>query len=987
MVDAAPQISPSSAETDRSAGAAQAERVAELLSALSLDEKIQLLHQYQPGLERLGLDPYRTGSEGLHGVAWLGTATTFPQPVGLAVTWDPAFLAEVGEVVSTELRAKHAADPTVSLNIWAPVVNTLRHPLWGRTEEGFSEDPDLTAALATGYATGLRGCHAEIWKTVPTLKHFLAYGNETDRATTSSHLPPQALREYELPAFESPIASGVIGAVMPGYNLINGRPNHVSGELLTELRARAPHSIAVVSDAQAPSNVVDGERYYPDHTASHAALVRAGIDSFTDNDSNAALTVERVTAALEAGFLVDDDIDRAVRRLLDLRSRTGELTGDDPFGIGADAIDTDGHRALAREAAARGVVVLANDGGALPLRSSRRIAVVGPFADHIVHDWYSGTPPYLSTLAGALAERYPEASVTVADGADRIALRSLTHDRVLGVTADGQALTAGALTADDASLLDVTDWGDGVLTIRSVRTGRLLTGASWIISPTSDRVGGWVAQESFRSHRHDDGSVSYQHIGSGKWLRVQRGSMLLVADGGLATAERFSIQVLRSGVEHVAETARAADVTIVAVGNDPHLLGRETEDRPSLELPTRLRELWLAALANADEAILAIASSYPYALGADAAGASAVVWSSHGGQEHGHGLVDVLSGDREPVGRLAQTWWDSTEAAGDLLEYDVVGAAMTYRYSPERPQFALGHGLTYSRVVYEGIELSAGSADSPEPTLQHTPAREATFGAGQEITAIVTVRNAGDREAHELVALYAEAPLLAVPAPRIRLAAWTRVVLAPGESRDVSLPVPLGTLAVWDVGAEAPGASEVTPGAFRVQPGTYRIASGSSAAELSVGALLTVRGDEPRARRVAQLQAHGFHASNRVVTSDRSREAGSSVEVLPSSPSGWARYDNLDLSALHGIRLEVSTRELPAWGPSTVQLDVRRSADDRWVPLTGVLTIAPTDRYSWAWAGATLADDPRLEELLAAPVDLRVTLGGAARLAAIRMER
>ena len=987
MVDAAPQLYSSNVGFEAELPArAQAERVAELLGDLTLDEKIQLLHQYQPALGRLGLDAFRTGSEGLHGVAWLGTATTFPQPVGLAATWDPAFLAEVGEVVSTELRAKHAADPTVSLNIWAPVVNTLRHPLWGRTEEGFSEDPDLTAALATGYATGLRGCHAEIWKTVPTLKHFLAYGNETDRATTSSHLPPQALREYELPAFEAPISSGVIGAVMPGYNLINGRPNHVSGELLSELRARAPQSITVVSDAQAPSNVVDGERYYPDHTTASAALVRAGIDSFTDNDSNAALTVERVTAALEAGLLLESDIDGAVRRLLELRARTGELTGEDPFGIDADAIDTPGHRALAREAAARGVVVLANDGGALPLRVNRRIAVVGPFADHIVHDWYSGTPPYLSTLAGALAERYPEASVTVADGADRITLRSLTHDRVLGVTADGQALTVTAVAADDASLLDVTDWGDGVLTIRSVQTGLLLTGASWIIAPTSGRVGGWVAEESFRAHRHADGALSYQHIGSGKWLRVQRGSMLLVAEGGFSTAERFSLHVHRSGVEHVAEAARGADVTIVAVGNDPHLLGRETEDRTSLELPARFRELWLVALEHAEQAILAIASSYPYALGADAAGAGAVVWSSHGGQEHGHGLVDVLSGDREPVGRLAQTWWESTEAAGDLLEYDVVGAAMTYRYSPERPQYAIGHGLTYSRVVYEGVRLSAASTDAPEPTLLHTPAREArSFDA--PVTAVVTVRNAGDRDAHELVALYAEAPVLAVPAPRLRLVAWTRVVLAPGKSREVSLPIALGTLAVWDVGAAVAEPSPVTPGAFRVQPGNYRIAAGASAADLPVGATLEVRGEEPRARRVSVLQAHGFHAAHRAVTSDRSREAGSSIEVVPTAPSGWARYDNLDLAGLRSVFVEVATRELPAWGPSTVQVSVKPASGEHWTPLTHALTTAPGNRYSWTLAEAILASDPALEALLAGPVDLRVTLGGAARIAAIRLER
>ena len=249
---------------------------AAILGALTLDEKIALLHQHSPAVQRLGLRAFHTGTEALHGLSWLGVATVFPQPVGLAATWDPAFLQEVGDAVATEVRAKHAVDPSVSLNVWAPVVNTLRHPLWGRTEEGYSEDPDLTAALAIGYCTGLRGDDPVVWKTVPTLKHFLGYGNETDRAATSSHLPPQALREYELPAFQGPLDSGVVGAVMPAYNLVNGRPCHVSGELLGELRRHAPHSIAVVSDAQAPSNLVDGEFYFDDHVHAHAAALRAG---------------------------------------------------------------------------------------------------------------------------------------------------------------------------------------------------------------------------------------------------------------------------------------------------------------------------------------------------------------------------------------------------------------------------------------------------------------------------------------------------------------------------------------------------------------------------------------------------------------------------------------------------------------------------------------------------------------------------------------
>ena len=212
-------------------------RAAAVLALLTLDEKIAMLHQAAPAVERLGLAPFRTGTEALHGVSWLGTATVFPQPVGLAAAWDEDLLTRVGDAVATEVRAKHAADPTVSLNVWAPVVNPLRHPLWGRGEEGFSEDPHLTAELATAYARGLRGTHPTVWKTVPTLKHFLGYSNEVDRSVTRSHLPPQALREYELPAYRGAVASGAVGAVMPSYNLVNGRPNHVARELLDDCGA------------------------------------------------------------------------------------------------------------------------------------------------------------------------------------------------------------------------------------------------------------------------------------------------------------------------------------------------------------------------------------------------------------------------------------------------------------------------------------------------------------------------------------------------------------------------------------------------------------------------------------------------------------------------------------------------------------------------------------------------------------------------------
>ncbi|MFV0428498.1 MAG: glycoside hydrolase family 3 protein, partial [Arachnia sp.] len=293
------------------------------LAKLTLEECLTLLHQQVPALPEHGLNAFRTGSEALHGVAWLGTASAFPQPVGLAATWDPELITEVGQAVSTELRAKHAADPAhVSLNCWAPVVNPLRHPLWGRNEEGYSEDPHVTAECATAYAAGLRGTHPVFWKTVPTLKHLLAYNNETDRSTSSSNLPPRVLYEYDLPPFTGPIAAGAVGGVMAAYNLVNGRPAHISKELFAAVRAHNPDLLAV-SDAHAPSNLTGSERAFATSCESHAAAVAAGLDSFTDHDSDASGTLSALRTALANGLLTENAVRRAARRVLRARALTG----------------------------------------------------------------------------------------------------------------------------------------------------------------------------------------------------------------------------------------------------------------------------------------------------------------------------------------------------------------------------------------------------------------------------------------------------------------------------------------------------------------------------------------------------------------------------------------------------------------------------------------------------------------------------------------
>lgn len=805
-----------------------AERSRDLLDRLSAEERIAMLHQAMPAVERLGLRSFHTGCEALHGLAWVGVATVFPQPVGLAATWDPELVTRVGDLVATEVRAKRASGADVDLNVWAPVVNTLRHPAWGRNEEGYSEDPHYTGQLGAAYSRGLRGDHPRVWKTVPSLKHFLAYSNETDRSATSSEMSPRTLHEEELPAFRPAIEQKVAGSMMLAYNRVNGVPAHTQPELVAEARSWSDESIAVVSDAGAPSFLVSIQRAQPDKVHGAAALVRSGMDSFTDDGPDPTPSLEAVRGALAQGLLTEEDVDAAVLRLLEMRLRTGEFDGeDDPYAaIGADEIDTPAARELAREATARQVVLLRNDDGILPLSEPASVAVIGPLADVVLTDWYSGTPPYAVGIAQGVRDRYPTATVEVATGADTVALRAPSG--FVAASADGALVDAVADARADASLFDVTDWGDGILTLRSRASGLLLTGGAWPMRADAERVGGWVVQESFRRHLHEDGSWSLLHLGSGRWVRVVRDVGLLVAEGvTLDDAARFEVETVTSGSDEVARAAAAADVVLVAVGNDPHLSGRETVDRAHLLLPAAVTDLWQTAHAANPRAVLTIVSSFPYVL-ADAADAATVVWSSHAGQELGHGLLDVLSGDREPTGRLAQSWPAHPAQAGDLFDYDTRRQQATYRHQPAPYAFAFGHGLGYGDVVYDAIEVDAVLVAAPAPTRRH-PALDPR-GDERVVTAAVTLANRSARAVEELVQVYALAPELPIAASRRLLLGYARVRVEPGETRTVKIRFAVERLAVWD--GEA----------LRVQSGDYRVAAGPSADVLTVDSRLTVTG-------------------------------------------------------------------------------------------------------------------------------------------------
>ncbi|MFE6756856.1 glycoside hydrolase family 3 C-terminal domain-containing protein [Streptomyces sp. NPDC057684] len=912
-------------------------RVDDLLSRLTLDERIALLHQFTPGVERVGLAAFRTGQEALHGVAWMGPATVFPQSVGLGATWNDDLVRRIGDAVSAEVRAMRERDDRIGLNVWAPTVNLLRHPLWGRNEEGYSEDPHLTAAIATAYTRGLRGTHPTYWRTAPVLKHWLAHNNETLRDTSNSSVRPRVLHEYDLKAFRAPVEAGAVAGVMPAYNLVNGRPNHVSPYLREQLRTWTGQELLVCSDAGAPSNLVDSEHYFDTHEEATAAALVAGVDSFTDHGTDSSTITGRIRRALDQGLISESDIDTAVRRQLDVRLRLGEFEDRDPLE-GAAAFNTAEHRALAQEAAEQAVVLLKND-DLLPLPDTAHIALVGLLADECKTDWYSGTLIHRSTPLDGLRERFGTEHVTFAEGVDRVRLRcdagwlhvpeSDADASVRGAEgALDPALLAGrtdlpplTTATESGTELALVDWGNDVLTLRAPDGRYLSVAEDGFVRASAEQPGGWVVQETYTLERHGDANL-LRHTGTGRYVAVTADGVKVAEQGTV-----FEVEYVERGADAVARAAADADVVIVVAGNDPHINGRETEDRTTLALPVHQDRLWRAARAANPNTALALVGAYPYAVPDADTELPALLWTAHGGQAAGHALARVLAGDVSPAGRLPQTWYAADSDLPDLLDYDVIGSRQTYLYFEGTPLYPFGHGLSYASFDYGAVFTHRG-ADTLECTF--------------------TVTNTGTTPADEVPQLYVRPLDMPVPRPRRQLLAHRRIDLAPGASERVTFSVPVADLGHWDVAR----------GRWSLTSGTYELLVGASSEDIRLTTHLTLDGDEPAPRPVLVdgLDAASYDEQRGTAIVDRTKTSGDAVTAT--GPDAELLYSACDLgtNGVRAVRLTVA-------GAGTVTIEDGGTVT---VPATG-------GPYSYVTLDA---------EFTARGVrDLRVRLGGEVRLA------
>ena len=394
-----------------------AERVADLVGRMTLDEKLGQLVFNAPGIPRLGIPSYNWWGEALHGIARNGRATVFPQAIGMAATWDPALIQRVASAIADEGRAKYHATLRrygetghyQGLTFWSPNVNIFRDPRWGRGQETWGEDPYLTGEMGSAFVRGLQGNHPRYMKAAACAKHYAVHsGPESKRHEFNAVVSRRDLYTTYLPAFKKLVTEAKVEAVMGAYNRTNGEACCASQLLLVDiLRGEWGFSGHVVSDCWALNDLHTTHGVTSDPAESAALAVKHGCDL------ECGQTFDFLSVALSRGLLTESDIDLAVTRIYTTRFKLGmfDPQEDVPFASTPESvINCDAHRQLAYEAAVKSIVMLKNENNALPLRDIRSMYVIGPTAANaeVLMGNYYGISESLTTLIEGVAARLPE---------------------------------------------------------------------------------------------------------------------------------------------------------------------------------------------------------------------------------------------------------------------------------------------------------------------------------------------------------------------------------------------------------------------------------------------------------------------------------------------------------------------------------------------------------------------------------------------------
>jgi beta-glucosidase len=791
------------------------QRAADLVRLMTLAEKATQMQNNSAAVPRLNVPAYQWWSEALHGVINEGV-TEYPEPIGLAATFDAPGIHTMAAQIGIEGRIKHVQNTREGhtgimggLDFWSPNLNIFRDPRWGRGQETYGEDPFLTGRMGVAYVTGLQGDNPKYYLAIATPKHYAVHsGPEPTRHFADVDVSKHDQVDTYEPAFRAAIVEGKAGSVMCAYNAINGEPACANKFLLQDqLRGKWGFQGYVVSDCDAVRDVAANHRYRPTQAQGAAISVIRGMDNecvtFT---SRFGEPVEKAYIdAVQQGYLPESTLDTALIRLFTARIKLGMF--DPPHmvpytKIDEKELDSAEHRAHARKLANESMVLLKND-GLLPLKPEiKKIAVLGPLADQTkpLIGNYAGQPTHIVSILEGLHAEFPNATITFVPGTQFLRTDGTpvpdnllsTPDGKPGLKADyNEGMTRGrpipgASTTPIASRtepnVNLTDNN-----LPSQIVSRKTFGVQWsgFLTPTEsgDFILG-IRAEGFARLTADGKQVTSAFGGGGLVagvgrIHLEKGHKVALtisygSTNGKRHAELIWAKVNNAPSLEAIAAAKNADAVIAVVGITSQLEGEEMPvsepgflggDRTSIDLPQPEEELIKAAAATSKPLAVVLLNGSALAVNWVSEHANAVLESWYPGEEGGAAVAETLSGKNNPAGRLPVTFYTGVNQLPNFEDYGM--ANRTYRYFDGKPLYPFGYGLSYTTFKYSDLSM---------PTQ--------TVSSGQPVDADVTVTNTGKVAGDEVVQVYLKFPPVK-GAPLLALRGFQRIHLEPGAGQRV----------------------------------------------------------------------------------------------------------------------------------------------------------------------------------------------------------
>ena len=824
---------------------AEAEGMARaVVQKMTFEEKLAQLLNVAPAIPRLNVPAYNWWTESLHGAIGPLPTTNFPQPIGLAATFNGPLMHQVAAAISLEVRALHTLGRSTGrlgrigsgLNTWSPNINIFRDPRWGRGQETYGEDPHLSAALGVAFIQGMQGPDPQLPHVVATPKHFAVHsGPEPTRHFANVFVSPHDLEDTYLPAFRAAIVDAKAGSIMCAYNRVNGEPACGSHALLRDyLRGAWNFKGYVVSDCDAVTDIHEPSKYATDAATAVSVALKAGVDNecSTQTLGDAKDIAARYRDAYRRRLIGMADIDAALDRLFSARLRNGDLAGlagrktnDTPVRV----IGAPEHARLALKAATESLVLLKND-NVLPLKPGLRVAVIGPLADatRVLRGNYSSTQsaPPISVIEG-LRRVMPASSIraapsgpSITDGDPVPRSAFLTPDGAPGLRAEYfNAKGDGYETTPSASRVEA-DLVSGASSIKQVAERNKVVWSGYLLAPETGMYRMGVS--GVRGALQVDGQPAIAADVHSKWAEP-----LMLTDVRLEKGQRYPLRFeTQAGVSGVPgifwkrvsldpaadlkAAAGQADVIVAVVGLTADLEGEELAlkvdgfaggDRTSLDLPADQRRLLDMAGATGKPLVVVVMSGSALNLSWEKENAAAIIQAWYPGQAGGLAIANVLTGTANPGGRLPVTLYRQVEDLPPFDDYAMTGR--TYRYFQGAPVYPFGHGLSYTTFAYTPLRVEA-----------------APGGAEHGVKVLTEVTNTGTRAGDEVAQLYLQPPAFE-GAPRHALRGFQRIHLKPGERRTVTFALTPRDLSF----VTRDGVRQLIPGQYRVtagagQPGT-----------------------------------------------------------------------------------------------------------------------------------------------------------------------